>query len=358
MKTNSYNKSKKRNHTCQKQAILALLVCLSLSGSVSLAADTSVQDTGRTYDYVNKWSGDATEGDPITVNHLQGWNQDKVTVGTDTTNQVTIEDYGGGNGGDATVLGKNIAFTGGFTTGGTITAGNAATDSISAVTINAVQLWGQSAGGTVNMDGRTISVTGSQGVNATGGSTIDLGTQYMTGDLHIQSLGVSGSSTVNIGNANVGDITIDEFGVGGTQTASSGEPILNTITVSGNNLSIGNTRASESNAQVTFNARGDVTAQNGLVMTGSYLPSSAPYASVTVNAGGNVKLGKYGQTTNPWNRNAALAAVGGHARINITAGGDVDAFGDFSVTGDGSISVKAPISLRTVCSMPPGKMPA
>lgn len=107
----------------------------------------------------------------------------------------------------------------------------------------------------------------------------------MTGDLHIQSLGVSGSSTVNIGNANAGDITIDEFGVGGTQTASTGEPILNTITVSGNNLSIGNTKASESNAQVTFNARGDVTAQNGLVMTGSYLPSSAPYASVTVNAG-------------------------------------------------------------------------
>lgn len=341
MKTNSYNKSKKRNHTCQKQAILALLVCLSLSGSVSLAADTSVQDTGRTYDYVNKWSGDATEGDPITVNHLQGWSQDKVTVGTDTTNQVTIEDYGGGNGGDATVFGKNIAFTGGFTTGGTITAGNAATDSISAVTINAVQLWGQRAGGTVNMDGRTISVTGSQGVNATGGSTIDLGTQYMTGDLHIQSLGVSGSSTVNIGNANAGDITIDEFGVGGTQTASTGEPILNTITVFGNNLSIGNTKASKSNAQVTFNARGDVTAQNGLVMTGSYLLSSAPYASVTVNAGGNVKLGKYGQTTNPWNRNADLAAVGGHARINITAGGDVDAFGDFSVTGDGSISVKA-----------------
>lgn len=264
-----------------------------------------------------------------------------MTVGKDETSQVTIEDYGGGNGGDATVLGKNIAFTGGFTTGGTITAGNAATDSLSAVTINAVQLWGQSAGGTVNMDGKTISVTGSQGVNATGGSTLDLGTQYMTGNLYIQSLGVSGSSTVNIGNANAGDITIDEFGVGGTQTASTGEPILNTITVSGNNLSIGNTRASESNAQVTFNARGNVTAKNGLVMTGSYFPSSAPYASITVNAGGDVELGTYGQTSSPWNRNAALAAVGGHAKIAVTAAGKVDASGDFTVTGDGSIRVKA-----------------
>lgn len=262
-------------------------------------------------------------------------------MGKDETSQVTIEDYGGGNGGDATVLGKNIAFTGGFTTGGAITAGNAATDSISAVTVNAMQPWGQNAGGTVNMDGKTISITGSQGVNAAGGSTINLGTQYMTGDLHIQTLGVFGSSTVNIGNANAGDITIDEFGVGGTQTASTGEPILNTITVSGNNLSIGNTKASESSAQVTFNARGNVTAKNGLVMTGNGLKSSDDYASVTVNAGGNVELGTYGQTTNPWNRNAALAAVGGHAKIAVTAAGKVDASGDFTVTRDGSIRVKA-----------------
>lgn len=147
MKTNRYYKDRKRNCTCQKQAILALLVCLSLSGSVSLAADPSAQDTGRTYDYVNKWSGDATEGNHITVKHLQGWNQDKVTVGTDATNQVIIEDYGGGNGGDATVLGKNISFTGGFNTGGLITAGNAVTDSLSAATVNAMQPWGQSAGG-------------------------------------------------------------------------------------------------------------------------------------------------------------------------------------------------------------------
>lgn len=269
------------------------------------------QADARTYEQVNKWSGDATEGDPITVKHLQGWNQDQVTVGKDSTRQVTIEDYGGGNGGYATVLGKNISFTGGFTTGGTIHAGSADTENLSAVTVNAVQLGGQSAGGTVDLDGKNLSVTGSQGVNAAGGSTLSLGTRYMTGNLYIQTLSVSGSSTVTIGNANAGDITIDKFGVGGTQTPSMGEPILNTITVSGNNLSIGNTRASESNAQVTFNARGNVTAKNGLVMTGSYLPSSAPYASITVNAGGDVELGTYGQTSSSWNRNAALAAVGG-----------------------------------------------
>lgn len=73
METNSYCKGRKGKYACQKQAILALLVCLSLSGSVSLAADTSEQGTGRTYDYVNKWSGDVTEGDPITVKYLQGW---------------------------------------------------------------------------------------------------------------------------------------------------------------------------------------------------------------------------------------------------------------------------------------------
>lgn len=338
MKFKGYYRMGDKRRQCRKQTALALLVCLSLSGSVSLAADPAGPDTGKTYDQVNTWSGDATEGDPITVKHLQGWNQDKVTVGTDATGQVTIEDYGGSNGGEATVLGKNIAFTGGFSTGGAITAGNSATDSLSAVTVNA---WGQSADGPVQADAKNISITGSQGVNATNGSTVNLGTQYMTGDLHIQTLSVSGSSTVTIGNDHAGDITIDEFGVGGNQYTSTGEPILNTITVSGNNLSIGNTRASESNAQVTFNARGNVNAKNGLVMTGADLPSSAPYATVTVNAGGNVEVGKYVQTTNPWNRNAALAAVGGHAKIDVTAAGNVDAYGDFTVTGDGSIRVKA-----------------
>lgn len=323
-------------------AALSLLIGLSLlGGGLSYAENVSTADNSKTYEYVNKWSGNATEGDPITVKHLQGWNQDKVTVGKDSTRQVTIEDYGGGNGGDATVLGKNISFTGGFTTGGTIHAGSADTENLSAVTVNAVQMWGESAGGTVDLDGKNLSVTGSQGVNAAGGSTLSLGTRYMTGNLYIKTLSVSGSSTVTIGNANAGDITIDEFGVGGTQTSSTGEPILNTITVSGNNLSIGNTRASESNAQVTFNARGKVTAKNGLMMTGSYLPSSAPYASITVNAGGDVELGTYGQTSRPGNRNAALAAVGGHAKIAVTAAGKVDASGDFTVTGDGSIRVKA-----------------
>lgn len=338
MKITSYNSMGKKGKYCQKRTALALLVCLSLSGNVSLAADPSA---GRTYDYVNRWSGDATEGDPITVKYLQGWNQDKVTVGTDATGQVTIEDYGGGNGGDATVLGKNIAFTGGFNTGGVLHAGNAGTENLSAVTVNAMQPWGQSAGGTVELDGKNLSVTGSQGVNAAGGSTVNLGTRYMTGDLHIQSLGVSGSSTVNIGNAQAGDITIDEFGVGGVRNDSTGNTRLNTITVSGNNLSIGNTKASESSAQVTLSARGDVTAKNGLAMTGAGLSGSAPYAAVTVNAGGDVKLGEYGQTTDPWVRNAALAAVGGHAKIDVTAAGDLDAAGNFEVTGDGSIRVKA-----------------
>ena len=149
---------------------LSLLIGLSLLGSgLSYAENVPTVNNSRIYEYVNKWSGDATEGDPITVHYLQGWNQDKVTVGTDGTSQVTIADYGGSNGGEATVLGKNITFTGGFTTGGTIHAGSADTENLSAVTVNAVQPWGQSAGGTVDLDGKNLSVTGSQGVNAAGG---------------------------------------------------------------------------------------------------------------------------------------------------------------------------------------------
>lgn len=315
---------------------LTAAVLLSL-----LSWEGKAQADARTYEYVNKWSGDATEGDPITVKYLQGWNQDQVTVGKDTTSQVIIEDYGGGNGGDATVLGKDISFTGGFTTGGVIRAGNGETDSLSAVNVSSVKLMGQNAAGTVNLDGKTISVTGSRGVTAAEGGTVNLGTRYMTGDLYLRELNVSSGSTANIGNAQAGDITIDEFAVGGSQYSSTEASRLDTVTVSGNNLSIGNTISSESSAQVTLNARGNVNAKNGLVMTGSGLKSSDDYAFVTVNAGGNVTLREYGQTTNPWDRHAALAAVGGHARINVTAGGDVKAFGDFDVTGDGSIRVKA-----------------
>ena len=236
---------------------LTAAVLLSL-----LSWQGKAQADARTYEYVNKWSGDATEGDPITVKYLQGWNQDQVTVGKDSTRQVTIEDYGGGNGGDATVLGKNISFTGGFTTGGIIHAGGEGTENLSAVTVNAVQLWGQSAGGTVDLDGKNLSITGGQGVNAAGGSTLSLGTRYMTGDLHLQTLSVSGSSTVTIGNANAGDITIDELGWRDPDLPRGTHPEHHHC-FRGTNLSIGNTRASESNAQVTFNARGNVTAKNG-----------------------------------------------------------------------------------------------
>lgn len=81
---------------------LSLLIGLSLLGSGLSYAENYK------YEYVNKWSGDATEGDPITVHYLQGWNQDKVTVGTDGTSQVTIADYGGSNGGEAPSWGKTL----------------------------------------------------------------------------------------------------------------------------------------------------------------------------------------------------------------------------------------------------------
>ena len=328
METNGYYKGEKKN-TCQKGSILALLVCLSLSGSVSLAADPSAQTAEHHYEWVNKWSGDAKEGDPITVHYLQGWNQDKVTVGTDETSLVTIADYGGSNGGEATVKGKNISFTGNFITGGKITAGNGATDRLTFRSIQAARMVGEKEAGSIALDARDISAAS---VSATEGGTIHLGNQHMRSGLDLKDLNVSNSSTVEIGNAKAGNLSIGRFSVGGAMWSDDDdERILNHVTLSGNDIDI-EQFGGVSAADIGLNARGSVTSHSQWMVTGDgYHTTEEPYTALTVKAGGDVSVG--GDYTSIEAHN--------HAKIDVTAGGKMTASGDFLAVGDGHIHVKA-----------------
>lgn len=287
------------------------------------------QAAGHHYEWVNKWSGDAVEGDPITVHYLQGWNQDKVTVGTDGTSQVTIADYGGSNGGEATVKGKNIAFTGNFVTGGKITAGNGATDCLTFRNIQAARMVGEKEAGSIALDARNISA---DYVSATEGGIIHLGTQYMRGGLDLKDLNVSNSSTVEIGNAEAGDLSIGRFSVGGAMWSDDDdERILNHVSLSGNDIHIGQF-GGVSAADIELNARGSVASHSQWMVTGDgYHTTEEPYTALTVKAGGDVSVG--GDYTSMEAHN--------HAKIDVTAGGKMAASGDFLAVGDGHIHVKA-----------------
>lgn len=286
------------------------------------------QAAGHHYEWVNKWSGDAVEGDPITVHYLQGWNQDKVTVGTDGTSQVTIADYGGSNGGEATVKGKNIAFTGNFVTGGKITAGNDATDRLTFRNIQAVRMGGEKEAGSIALDARDISA---DAVSATMGGTIHLGNQYMKSGLELVDVNVSNSSTVEIGNAGAGDLSVGRFSVGGAMWSDDDDRILNHVTLSGNDIHIeqfGNVSA----ADIELNARGSVASHSQWMVTGDgYHTTEEPYTALTVKAGGDVSVG--GDYTSMEAHN--------HAKIDVTAGGKMTASGDFLAVGDGHIHVEA-----------------
>ena len=287
------------------------------------------QAAGHHYEWVNRWSGDAVEGDPITVHYLQGWNQDKVTVGTDGTSQVTIADYGGSNGGEATVKGKNIAFTGNFVTGGKITAGNGATDRLTFRSIQAARMVGEKEAGSIALDARDISAAS---VSATEGGTIHLGNQYMRSGLDLKDLNVSNSSTVEIGNAKAGNLSIGRFSVGGAMWSDDDdERILNHVSLSGNDIHIGQFGA-VSAADIELHARGSVTNHSQWMVTGDgYHTTEEPYTALTVKAGGDVSVG--GDYTSMEAHN--------HAKIDVTAGGKMTASGDFLTVGDGHIHVKA-----------------
>lgn len=365
-----------------KGAGLAAAVLLALTGGQGTALGEA-----RTYDYLNEYTDSAEAGDPITVSHLGGWSAGKeVSVGTADTGSVTIHDFSGSGGAGITVRGRDIAFTneqGGFWNGGaalsvgdestqkvtfktlagqggstavrgteenlgsinigdegSLTAGSTDTASVTTGNISLYRSGYTGGGGTAKIDGRTITVgTAAEGgiVSLSGKSTLELGTEAMTGGLHLQKVDVSGGSAATIGNSGAGDITIDNFGVEQPARDPDGKITLSRAAVSGNTLSIGGNTMALSDADVTLTARGDVNAGWGLVITGTNLRGTGQTASLTVDAGGDVTLGEPGGIT----YNPSIGAVGGQAKVAVSAGGRLQTGSGVLVTGNGSVSVRA-----------------
>lgn len=85
---------------------------------LSLACPLTTLAAEWTYDGISRWGAtEATEGDPITVNELNGWGSSAthpvhLTVGTKKTKKVTVHNYSAGEGSTTEVHGQNISFGG------------------------------------------------------------------------------------------------------------------------------------------------------------------------------------------------------------------------------------------------------
>ena len=195
---------------CFKQASLhysltvAILLSLALPVVPGEAAVETISRWGRT---------SATDGDSIHVN-INGWGgaaNDPVnlTVGKDTTTQVTVDELNIGPYSTTTVKGKDIEFTGYAGAGtGSITIGDAtATDSIHfAKNLNAYRSgWDDSlSGGTITARSAG-DITVGENINATNTPTLDLAGKDLTvaGRTFFQdgSSSLKGTDTVTLGTA-------------------------------------------------------------------------------------------------------------------------------------------------------------
>lgn len=195
---------------CFKQSSLhysltaAILLSLALPVLPGEAAVETISRWGRT---------SATDGDSIHVN-INGWGgaaDDPVnlTVGKDTTTQVTVDELNIGPYSTTTVKGKDIEFTGYAGVGtGSITIGDAkATDSIHF----AKDLYAYRSGWDYSLSGGTVTarsagdITVDGGISANNGSTLDLAGKDLTiaGKTFFQdgSSSLEGTGTVTLGTA-------------------------------------------------------------------------------------------------------------------------------------------------------------
>lgn len=195
---------------CFKQSSLhysltaAILLSLALPVLPGEAAVETISRWGRT---------SATDGDSIHVN-INGWGgaaDDPVnlTVGKDTTTQVTVDELNIGPYSTTTVKGKDITITGYAGVGtGSITIGDAkATDSIHF----AKDLYAYRSGWDYSLSGGTVTarsagdITVDGGISANNGSTLDLAGTDLTiaGKTFFQdgSSSLNGIGTVTLGTA-------------------------------------------------------------------------------------------------------------------------------------------------------------
>lgn len=290
--------SHRKRHSALKTKVgLTTAILLTLSGPMA------AQAAEKTYDSISRWGAtEAVEGDPITVNELNGWGGEAgpvhLTVGTKDTQNVTIHNYSAGEGSTTEVHGQNISFGGEYgnhQTGdfwvdtGKITIGDDDTKNVSLT-----NLGGQK--------GARMTING-------GSESLNLGTIN------------AGTSTIRAGGANTGKVTVDSIGLWSNDIRSAGADVIIDGT---QGITVNKAIYATSNSKLqlgTENNKGDV--QIGSELNWQNLPyyiSADNGSTVSVTASG--KISAAGGIT-AVNGNSAIAMKG--AGINI--GGRVMATG-------------------------------
>lgn len=298
----------KHSKKMMAQAGLAAAVLFSLSGGFAGTAEAAE----KTYDSISRWGAtEATEGDPITVNELNGWGGEAgpvhLTVGTKDTKKVTVHNYSAGEGSTAEVHGRNISFGGkygdkpivGFWVDtGTITIGDEDTKNISLT-----NLGGQK--------GAQITING-------GRESLSLGTIN------------AGTSTIRAGGANTGKVTVDSIGLWSNDVHSAGADVVIDGT---QGITVNQAISATMNSKLqlgTKNNKGDV--QIGSQLNWQNLPYSISAdngSTVSVTAGGKISAAEY------------IAAVNGNSTIAMQ-GAEIGIGGRVMATGGPQKGEKAP----------------
>lgn len=222
------------------RAGLAAAVLFSLSGVFA----GTVEAAEKTYDGISRWGAkEATEGDPITVNELNGWGGEAgpvyLTVGTKDTKNVTVHNYSAGEGSTAEVHGQNISFGGEY--------GNHQTGSF----------WVDTGKITIgDEDTKNISLTnlgGQKGARI----TINGGSE----SLHLGNIN-AGQTIIHAGGANTGKVTVDSIGMWGNYHDDDQKVYGADVVIDGTQgITVNKAISATSNSKLqlgTENNRGDV----------------------------------------------------------------------------------------------------
>lgn len=286
----------KHSKKMMAQAGLAAAVLFSLSGVFAGTAEAA----GKTYDSVSRWGAtEATEGDPITVNEVNGWgssDQDPVrlTVGTKDTKNVTVHNYSAGEGSTTEVHGQNISFGGKYM--GKIDNKPMEIDGNFWVSKGQITIGDE--------DTKTISMTHLRGDDRAK-ITVNGGTDSLTvGELSV------GTATVRIGGANTGKVTVDSIGLWKGRNAATYAPY-------------------DVGADVVIDGTQGITVNKVISAT-----SNSKLQLGTENNKGDVQI----RNEDSW-RNAVYADNG--STIAIAAGGKISAAGDVTaINGNSAVTMQ------------------
>jgi outer membrane autotransporter protein len=293
------------------RAGLAAAVLFSLSGVFS----GPVEAAEKIYDGISRWGAtEATEGDPITVNELNGWGGEAgpvhLTVGTQNTENVTVHNYTAGEGSTTEVHGQNISFggeygdkqIGGFWVDtGTITIGDDDTKNISLTNL------GGQKGARITINGGSES-------------------------LHLGNIN-AGQTIIHAGGANTGKVTVDSIGMWGNYHDDDQKVYGADVVIDGTQgITVNKAISATSNSKLqlgTENNRGDVQIGSNLNWNNKPYSVSANSSTVAIMAGG--KISAAGDVT----------AVNGNSAVTMQGAGiDIDC--RIQATGSHYDNEKAP----------------